>query len=268
MKVYSHKKVKLFVEDTFVVAKKLFHEGKRVRLAFLDPPFNYDRDYGKGVDDNLPPAEYEKRLQRWLYWCTRILHRNGVLIVNIPDEHAALVDWMMTRTWGFKRLNWVVWYYTFGQNMKSKFCPSKVHVLIYAKGDEHVWNWQDILVPSARATVYNDPRTRNKKDGTPSGMRVPMDVWHGPGFARVNGNCKERRHGHDNQLPEAYMRRIVLAYTDKGDVVYDAFCGSGTLPTVAQSLGRSCYAVEKSPQHARSAFKRIKQGVVTGGDVK
>ncbi len=40
------------------------------------------------------------------------------------------------------------------------------------------------------------------------------------------------------QKPEALLRRFILATTDKGDLVADFFCGSGTTLAVAEKLGR------------------------------
>ena len=63
---------------------------------------------------------------------------------------------------------------------------------------------------SARASTYFDPRTHNKKEGT-SGMRLPMDVWYGRNWGRIQGNNKERRHRHHNQIPEVYLERVILS---------------------------------------------------------
>ncbi len=92
---------------------------------------------------------------------------------------------------------------------------------------------------------------------TNKGMRVPMDVWYGQYWGRIQGNNKERRHQHHNQIPELYLQRIIRACSNPGDLVLDPFLGSGTTCTVARALGRRSIGVEYSPVHAASAWERI-----------
>jgi DNA modification methylase len=78
-------------------------------------------------------------------------------------------------------------------------------------------------------------------------MRVPGNVWGIPSdgeyWGRVQGNSKERRQGHPNQLPEVYLERLIRAYTDENDIVVDPFVGSGTTPVVARALKRRFWGV-------------------------
>ena len=153
-------------------------------------------------------------------------------------------------------INWCIWHFRFGQNRTSSFILSKAHVLHFAKNpDDRIWNPDAVLEPSDRATVYFDRRTMAKENN--KGMRVPMDVWYGQYWGRVQGNNKERRHGHHNQIPEAYLERIIHACSNKGDLVLDPFLGSGTTSTVPRALGRRSTGIEYSAIHAKSAWERI-----------
>ena len=102
-------------------------------------------------------------------------------------------------------------------------------------------------------------------------MRVPMDVWYGPYWGRVQGNNKERRRRHHNQIPEVYLERVVLACSNEGDLVLDPFCGSGTTSTVARAWGRRSITTEYGEGNAESAWERItgigmvRKGGSTGG---
>ena len=53
----------------------------------------------------------------------------------------------------------------------------------------------------------------------------------------VSGNFEERT-SHPAQYPEELVERILLAGTNKGDVVLDPFMGSGTSAVVAKKLVR------------------------------
>jgi adenine-specific DNA-methyltransferase len=53
----------------------------------------------------------------------------------------------------------------------------------------------------------------------------------------INSQAKERV-GYPTQKPEALLERLIKASSNKGDLVADFFCGSGTTLAVAEKLGR------------------------------
>ncbi len=243
-----------------------------IDLVFADPPFNWNRGYDKW-NDALHEHEYLDFTFEWLALCVDALRPGGALWVNIPDDWAAeIVCFLKGRPISHTRSiapgtlsmrNWCVWHYRFGQNTTDRFINSKVHALYFTKaGAPHHWNPADILEMSDRAAIYGDPRTRSKKDGMPPGLRVPMDVWYGKFWGRVQGNSKERRHYHDNQLPEVYLERVISACTKPNDRVLDPFLGSGTTGVVAHALGRQFIGCEFSPVNALHALDRIKDGPI------
>jgi DNA modification methylase len=241
-------------------------------LIFADPPFNWNRAYDKW-DDRLPEEEYLRFTYDWIDLCAELLKPGGALWINIPDTWAAEIAWYVkgrgVSVNGSPRrppcpmslANWCLWHYRFGQNATGKFINSKVHAFHFVKaGGRPTWNPRDIAEMSDRKAIYGDRRTLEKKDGMPPGMRVPMDVWYGQHFSRIQGNNKERRGKHDNQLPELYLARVLRATSNKGDLVLDPFLGSGTTGVVAHALGRRFVGVEFSKENAKRAFERIVQG--------
>jgi ParB-like chromosome segregation protein Spo0J len=46
-------------------------------------------------------------------------------------------------------------------------------------------------------------------------------------------------------------------YSERGDIVADAFCGSGTAFIAAEQLGRSCYSAELEPKYVAVALQRM-----------
>lgn len=239
-----------------------------VDLIYADPPFNWKRDYDRHEDrpeddtiwnDSIPDDEYLRFTYDWLDLCIKALKPEGTLWVNIPDDWAAeIVVHLKKRK--MQMVNWCIWHYRFGQNRLERFINSKVHVLYFSKHPfKRTWNARPIMEPTDRATIYCDERTMNKKEGE-SGLRVPLDVWYGKNWGRIQGNNKERRAGHDNQIPEVYLERVIRATSNDGDLVLDPFLGSGTTTTVARELGRRSIGIEFSLANARSAFERIKEG--------
>ncbi|HZW07765.1 MAG TPA: site-specific DNA-methyltransferase [Phycisphaerales bacterium] len=249
----------------------------QVDLVFADPPFNWNRDYDRWKEDGRSDAEYrtwQDGMPRedyldftyaWIDACVKALKPTGALFINIPDDTAAeIVCFLKGHMPGRKpsrpmfMVNWCVWHYRFGQNRTESFINSKVHCLYFAPHpSRRTWNPKAVLEPSDRATTYFDPRTQSKKDGMPPGMRIPMDVWYGPYWGRIQGNNTERRGKHDNQLPEAYLNRVVRCASNEGDLVLDPFLGSGTTGVVARALGRRFIGCEYSAANAQSAWTRV-----------
>lgn len=238
----------------------------KVDMVFADPPFNWNRAYDKW-DDSMPTADYLTFTYAWLDLCLESLRPGGAFWVNIPDDWAAeIVVHMKLRRCHL--INWCVWHYRFGQNLTERFINSKVHALYFLKPEtlapngHRTWNPLEVLEMSDRAAIYNDARTQSKKDGMPPGLRIPMDVWYGPFWGRIQGNNKERRPGHDNQLPETYLERVVRSTSNPGDLVMDPFLGSGTTGVVAHHLKRRFIGVEYSSANAARAFERITTGPI------
>ena len=254
---------RLYVGDCRDVLPRLPDQGQ-VDLIFADPPFNWEVPY-EGWRDGMPRDAYERFTFDWLDGCIGLLSPRGSLWVNIPDDTAAEIVMHLKRR-GLVMMNWCVWHFRFGQNRRTSFIMSKVHALYFVRDPaQRIWNPDPILEPSDRATIYGDARTMAK--ARDRGMRVPMDVWYGPYWGRVQGNNSERRRHHHNQLPEAYLERVVLACSNPDSLVLDPFCGSGTTQTVARAYGRRSISVEQSRTNAKHAWERITSiGMVHKGE--
>ena len=203
-----------------------------IDLIFADPPFNWGVEYGMW-DDEMPWDTYLDFTYEWLDACIPLLSPEGSLWINVPDDWVAEIV-VYLKSENLVLLNWCIWHYRFGQCQDSNFIDSKTHVLYFVSNPSlRIWNPDEILEPSDRAERYNDPRTQNSK--TP-GLRVPHDVWYGKNWGRIQGNNRERRHGHPNQLPEKYLERVIRACSHSESIVLDPFLGSGTTCTVVRKV--------------------------------
>jgi site-specific DNA-methyltransferase (adenine-specific) len=243
-----------------------------VDLAFADPPFNIGYDYDT-YDDRRSTDDYLAWSRRWMAEVVRVLKASGTFWLAIGDEYAAELKVLATRELGLTCRSWVVWYYTFGVNCKSKFSRSHAHLFHFVKDPEtFTFNVDAIRVPSARELVYGDRRANAKgrlPDDTwilrpqdlPEGFAADDDTWY---FPRVCGTFKERSGWHGCQMPEQLLGRIVRACSDAGDVVLDPFGGSGTTLAVAKKLGRSFLGLELSEAYAARIADRLAR--ITAGD--
>jgi DNA modification methylase len=62
--------------------------------------------------------------------------------------------------------------------------------------------------------------------------------------------------GHSTQKPVECMARPIRNNSQRGDDVYEPFCGSGTTVIAAEQTGRNCYAMELNPPYVDVTVRR------------
>jgi site-specific DNA-methyltransferase (adenine-specific) len=218
-------------------------------LIFADPPFNIGYKYDK-YNDKQKRVNYIAWTKDWMGACKKVLKPAGSFYIAIGDEYAANVK-VIADELGLSMRNWVIWHYTFGQQMKKKFARSHTHIF-YLVNDKNNFTFNDyaVRIPSDRQLTYNDKRAN------PEG-KMPDDVWDE--YPRVCGTFKERTGWHPCQMPESLLKRIIAVSSNPGDCVLDPFIGSGTTAAVAYQLGRDYTAVEISEEYVENAKKRLAQ---------
>ena len=227
---------------------------KSVDLVFADPPYNMqlsgvlhrpDNSRVDGVDDAWDRfdsfAAYDAFTRAWLGEARRILKDTGALWVigsyhNIFRVGAALQDL------GFWVLNDVVW-------RKSNPMPNFRGRRFTNAHETLIWCAKD----QAQKTYtfnYDAMKALNEDLQMRSDWLLPI----------CSGNERLKEDGakaHATQKPEALLHRVLLASTNKGDVVLDPFFGTGTTGAVAKRLGRRWIGIEREKDYIRVARARI-----------
>jgi len=218
-------------------------------LIFADPPFNIGYKYDR-YHDKVKGKNYIAWTKDWMGVCKEVLKPKGSFYIAIGDEYAANVK-IIADELGLIMRNWIVWHYTFGQQMKKKFARSHTHIFYFVKDKENfTFNDYAIRVPSDRQLIYNDRRANPKG-------KMPNDVWDE--FPRVCGTFKERQSWHPCQMPESLLRRIIAVSSNPGDCVLDPFCGSGTTAAAAYQLHRNYVGIETSEKYVENSNERLAQ---------
>jgi site-specific DNA-methyltransferase (adenine-specific)/modification methylase len=68
---------------------------------------------------------------------------------------------------------------------------------------------------------------------------------------------KDGKSIHPTQKPEEMLKRIILASSNKWDIVLDPFLGSWTTAFVAQKYGRNFIWIEKDKKYFEASKKRL-----------
>jgi modification methylase len=224
-----------------------------IDMVFADPPYNlqlggdlFRPEGGRvdAVDDDWDKfdtfATYDHFTRAWLKEARRILKPNGTLWVigsyhNIFRVGAALQDA------GYWILNDIIWRKTNPMpNFRGTRFTNAHETLIWASRSE-----------DSRYTFnYRAMKALNDELQMRSDWMIPICS----GGERVkDGGTK----AHPTQKPEALLYRVLLACTNKGDVVLDPFFGTGTTGAVARRLGRNWIGIEREKRYVDVARARI-----------
>jgi len=228
-----------------------------VDLVFADPPYNlqlrqelYRPNLTRvdAVDDEWDKYEsfeaYDQFTTAWLTAARRVLKDTGTLWV-IGTYHNIFRIGKILQDLGFWILNDVVWIKVNPMpNFRGVRFTNAHETLIWAqkhKGKPYTFNYADLKA------LNDDLQMR-------SDWYIPLCT--GKERLRVNGEK-----AHATQKPEALLTRILLATTKPGDVVLDPFLGTGTTAAVAKRLGRRWIGIERDPQYAVLAERRVTEVV-------
>jgi modification methylase len=224
-----------------------------VDLIFADPPYNLQlggdlsRPDGSHVDavtdhwDKFASfAAYDQFSREWLSEARRVLKPNGALWV-IGSYHNIFRLGAMLQDMGFWILNDVVWRKANPMpNFKGTRFTNAHETLIWCSMGE-----------KAKYTFnYRAMKTLNDE------LQMRSD-WVLPVCGGQERLKKDGTKVHPTQKPEALLYRVMLATTNKGDIVLDPFFGTGTTGAVAKRLGREWIGCEREGIYRAAALERI-----------
>jgi modification methylase len=224
-----------------------------IDMIFADPPYNLQlggdlaRPDGSHVDavtndwDKFSSfAVYDKFTREWLAEAHRLLKADGSIWV-IGSYHNIFRVGTILQDLGFWILNDIIWRKANPMpNFKGTRFTNAHETLIWASKSEK----------SKYTFNYRAMKTLNDELQMRSDWVLP--ICSGPERLRRNGTK-----AHPTQKPEALLYRVMLATTNKGDVVLDPFFGTGTTGAVAKRLGRDWIGCERESDYIEVAEERI-----------
>ncbi len=267
--------------DSTVIAALM--EKERAALCFTSPPYGSQRDYTNAIVD-------WDGLMRGVF-ATLPMADDGQVLVNLGLIHKdnefipywdGWLGWM--RATGWRRFGWYVWDQGPGLpgDWNGRLAPAFEFVFHFNRQTRQ----PNKIVPC----IYAGRDTHLRGDGTSAGGMRNKDgsktAWNHVGTVTQDtkipdGVIRIMRHkgkigqdiDHPAVFPVALPEFVIESYTDRGEIVFEPFGGSGTTLLAAQRTGRSCRAVEIAPEYVDVAVKRFQQNfpaiaITLGGNGK
>jgi DNA modification methylase len=243
-----------------------------IQTIYIDPPFATRRDFGgkdeRAFQDKVVGAEFLEFLRKRLILLRELLAPNGSIFVHLDSKKGHYAKVLMDEIFGEHNFrNEIVWhYYNKLQGNVNRLASN--HDVIY-------WYSRSASFPFARlrekrlegptrqiVRVWNkDSKSLVNKKGDDGKVlyqetdeKTVDDVWR---LSMLQPADRSQNYGYPTQKPEILAARIIEMSTRPGDIVLDAFAGSGTTIAVAEKLGRRWIGIDSGKLAIYTMQKRL-----------
>jgi len=251
---FKDKDFELYLQDSISFLRGL--PANSVDMIFADPPYNLSNggftvQSGRMVSVNKGEWDVSKGVDQdyifhknWITECYRVLKPNGTIWVS-GTYHSIYQCGYALQVSGYKILNDISWFKpNASPNLSCRYFTASHETLLWARKDprgKHTFNYQ-----AMKGGDWHDDDII-KKDN-----KQMRSVW-----AIGTPKSVEKLYGkHPTQKPLALLDRIILASTNKGDIIIDPFTGSSTTGISANRHGRKFIGIDLEEKYLELSVKR------------
>jgi len=232
-----------------------FFPQQFVDVLFLDPPYNLKKTFRSEKFSALSHEEYAQWMESWFAPLIRLLKPTASIYI-CGDWRSSWAIQTVVEKYCIIR-NRITWEREKGRGAKANWKNASEDIWFCTMSDKFVFNLDAVKLKRKVIAPYTEngkPKDWNKtKDGN-FRLTHPSNLWTDltVPFWSMPENTE-----HPTQKPEKLLAKIILASSNKEDVVLDPFLGSGTTSVVAKKLGRKYVGIEQDEKFACLAEKRI-----------
>lgn len=252
---YKQGNFELYLGDCLGLLAKM--KENSVDMIFADPPYNLSNggftcQNGRMVSVNKGSWDASKGLKSdfefhlaWTEACYRVLKPGGTIWIS-GTYHSIYQCGFALQVNKFHILNDISWFKpNASPNLSCRFFTASHETLIWARKDKkgkHKFNYKLMKDGDWKEDFIKKPNLQMRS------------VWaiHPP-------KKEEKKFGkHPTQKPIDLLVRIILASTNKGDLVVDPFAGSSTSGLAAILNGRKFKGIDTVRKYLNLSIKRYK----------
>ncbi|MGX8774788.1 MAG: DNA-methyltransferase [Bacillota bacterium] len=235
-------------------------------LMIVDPPYNLTKDYNGKSFRKMNSREYEEYTRRWLEATAHVLRDGGSLYVCCDWESSLIIGSLLGEYYTVR--NRITWQREKGRGSRVNWKNSMEDIWFATKGDGYTFNVDDVKMRRRVIAPYREEGEPKDWQETEDGRfrdTHPSNFWDDitVPFWSMSENT-----AHPAQKPEKLMAKLILASSNKGELVFDPFAGSGTACVTARKLGRRFIGIEKDERYCIWARQRLemaeKDGTIQG----
>ena len=245
---------RIYNEDCLKTMSKM--DDCSVDLVVTSPPYDGMKDY------NGYSFDFENIAKELL----RVMKMGGVIVWVVGDETkkgnetgTSFRQALFFKEIGFNLHDTMIWHkpncFNFGSN--DCYRQSFEYMFVFTKGRIKTRNLiKDVPAKMSGQTVkgarkhVDGSRDTDVPDFKVSAYKKRDNVWD----ILV---AQDKGTNHPAIFPEELARDHILSWSNRGDLVYDPFMGSGTVAKMALLAQRNFIGSEISEEYCRSANKRI-----------
>lgn len=244
---------KVILGDAFEVIKHL--PEKFVDLLIVDPPYNLDKNFHGNKFKQTSDEAYEEYTESWIKAILPLLKEDATIYV--------CCDWLSSISIGrilkkyFHIQNRITWQREKGRGALSNWKNGMEDIWFATNSKQYTFNVEDVKVRRKVIAPYKVNGKPKDWEETPEGNfrnTYPSNFWDDisiPYWSMPENTA------HPTQKPEKLLAKLILASSNKGDVVFDPFLGSGSTAVTAKKLARNYVGIELNEQYCVWAEKRL-----------
>ncbi|MBE7081833.1 MAG: site-specific DNA-methyltransferase [Clostridiales bacterium] len=239
--------------DTFKVLEKMPDDS--IDLLIVDPPYNLDKDFHGNGFKKSSTEKYADYTEKWINAVKKKLKKTASIYVCCDWKSALSIGQVLENN--FILRNRITWQREKGRGAKSNWKNSMEDIFFATVSDDYTFNLDAVKQKKKVIAPYKEngkPKDWLEDENGKYRYTCPSNFWDD--IAVPYWSMPENT-AHPTQKPEKLIAKLILASSNKGDLVLDIFAGSGTTGVVAKKLDRNFINIEQNLLYCAWGEKRL-----------
>ncbi len=241
------------IGDSFESIKKLA-DGS-IDLLIVDPPYNMRKDFHGASFNKMGQSAYAEYTENWILAVKSKLKESASVYVCCDWESSLIIGNLLAKH--FILRNRITWQREKGRGAKKNWKNGLEDVFFATVSNEYTFNLDAVKQRKKVLAPYKENGKPKDWEQTGEGKfrnTCPSNFWDD---VSVPYWSMPENTAHPTQKPEKLIAKLILASSNKGDVVLDIFGGSGTTGVVAKKLNRKFILFEQNELYCAWAQYRL-----------